>query len=674
MKRIKAEEIQNSIQNHIKHRNICTYKSFLSQIDVKPSVQSSLSNIIDMNLMALNDLSLIESTINDYYAFSLNSAWNSSELFSQFESLKNNLLNENIKIEKGNKELILFAMFVYISIDITLIGVEEHKTFINKNIDNLRNNLQLDQEQEILLESLKIFADTKNLSKSEIINKWHENKCRIKISEREWKEFINFLNNNKLHLLIGIININFQIVFDFNDLELDEEENVDSKYKILDDVKCEKIDIDYETSPNNINPKNLFECFKKIHSQPSRINGACYFYTDDFNNELTSSSFSPNLEYLSYSTENSVVNLFKLNEDLKLTNNKFYKNQIKLVSGHSGVVFKSKFTHDSKYLISCGEDGYSYLWKINDDVSQYPICAYSAHTYPVWDVETFSMLNLFSTCSKDGKACLWSFDRLYPLRVYCGHHSDVNCVKFHPNGVYLATGSNDKTVRLWSVQTSEFVRLFSGHRSRIFSLAFSPDGNYLASAGEDRKIKIWDLRTGGVLKELKGHTDIVHSLAFDNKSEILCSGGLDKTIKFWDLHQKGINLDPGKLIVKSPSNSNELIRSITLNCNVYSIITDVQNTFYVSGARKPKIEKPVNTSPPVTKPSPKIVKEEKKIFNERKLTPEQKPINNQTQSGSVVMSTRRRSAITTIQTSTPPQQPRAATFNFNLNNDDLYEV
>lgn len=450
-----------------------------------------------------------------------------------------------------------------------------------------------------------------------------------------------------------MINLNFQVSFD---LEFDNdytEERIEKQHTI----KSEKIDFE-PGIPGSISKKSLYDCFQKIRSQPSQITGACYFFTNDHLNEICSSSLSPNIEYLSFSTENSVINLHKLNKSLKISDSDLKKQSRQVLYGHSGPVFKSKFTHDSKFVLSCGMDGFSYLWRIKDEESLYPVCSYSAHTYPVWDVEAFSVLNLFSTCSKDGKACLWSFDRLYPLRVYCGHQSDVNCVKFHPNGLYIATGSNDKTVRLWSVQTSEFVRLFSGHRSRIFALDFSPDGNYLASAGEDQKIKVWDLRTGSMLKELKGHTNIVHALKFDKNSEILCSGGLDKTVKFWDLHQKGLSLDPGRLIAKSPTNSTELIKSYSFNFNVYSIETDVQNVFYATGAKKPEIKKIDKNF------QCKILNEDKKI-NQSKITPEQKQTSYvQT---NIVMNTRRRSGVT-------PNRPRVANLNYDLNNDDLYEV
>jgi WD40 repeat protein len=444
------------------------------------------------------------------------------------------------------------------------------------------------------------------------------------------------------------------------------------------------------------------------------------------------------------------------------------KNYFKeLIGGHSGAVFKSKFTHDSKYLLSCGSDGLACLWdlgrldiqigeentqesEINSDekfeskirssffepyFSESSLaCSYSGHLYPCWDIEIFSRLNLFSTSSKDATAKLWSFDRLYPLRVYCGHQSDVNCVKFHPNGSYLATGSSDKTVRLWSVQTSEFVRLFSGHRSRVFAVAFSPDGNYLASAGEDRKIKIWDLRSGGLFKEFKGHSDIVHALEFDNNSEVLCSGGLDKTVKFWDFHQKNISIEADLLkndlnssknsskYSNSSSSSNELIRSFNVDFNVYSIGCDVQNVFYFTGARKPNksvlnlenlnlsgtTESSIlNTSTKQIKnePAPKVVNppsnpvQSKVLVNPTKTktpkfskasasaTAQVQPSTSASSSGSITMpvapstskstiNTRRRTALQAQHanpTPTPtPQTPNTSAYLFS-NNDDLYE-
>ena len=317
---------------------------------------------------------------------------------------------------------------------------------------------------------------------------------------------------------------------------------------------------------------------------------------------ITHLTISPNTNYIASSNENSTIFLHKLkdihddideNENdenfirLFTNNNEFHE----LAGGHSKPVYKTKFTHDSKYLLSCGADSIVCLWDVEKEslstnriinhknICSPLVCTYNGHAYPIWDVDVFSSLNLFVTASKDKTARLWSFDRLYPLRIYAGHQSDVDCVAFHPNGAYIATGSSDKTIRFWSVHSGDCLRLFSRHSSGILSICFSPDGQYLASAGEDKIIKIWDIKAGKLFKDLKDHSDTIFALQFDNTSSVLCSGGLDKTIKFW-------NFNSTKETAESEAQSKELIHSTNLNFIVQSIYCDLQNVFYSMGVAK----------------------------------------------------------------------------------------
>lgn len=96
MKRIKYEDIQTSIQNYLKQRNLKStlidanndqavattnisssnkLKSSVSptQLMFKTQMSSKTDLNTDLSLMALNDLVLIESSINDYYSFSFDS-------------------------------------------------------------------------------------------------------------------------------------------------------------------------------------------------------------------------------------------------------------------------------------------------------------------------------------------------------------------------------------------------------------------------------------------------------------------------------------------------------------------------------------------------------------------------------------------------------------------------
>ena len=47
---------------------------------------------------------------------------------------------------------------------------------------------------------------------------------------------------------------------------------------------------------------------------------------------------------------------------------------------------------------------------------------------------------------------LWTTESPYCVRIFVGHHSDVDCLAFHPNCNYVASGSSDRSVRVWDCQ------------------------------------------------------------------------------------------------------------------------------------------------------------------------------------------------------------------------------
>ncbi len=198
-----------------------------------------------------------------------------------------------------------------------------------------------------------------------------------------------------------------------------------------------------------------------------------------------------------------------------------------------------------------------------------------------------------------------------------------------------------------------------------------------ASAGEDKKIKVWDLRSGLLFKELKGHTDIVHALCFDNHSEVLCSGGLDNTVKFWDIHRRGIQIGPN-LTEKSPSgvnHSGELIRSSSLEFAVYSIVCDIQNVFYLSGAKKP--QRSTQNLGLLKGRCDSDVNEVCKKLNENRLMDKKGEKldfgKSSSPTGSMTINTRRRAAQAAATSSNSSTRVSNTSYLFS-NNDDLYEA
>lgn len=163
------------------------------------------------------------------------------------------------------------------------------------------------------------------------------------------------------------------------------------------------------------------------------------------------------------------------------------------------------------------------------------LVAYKGHNYPVWDLAFAPLGIYFATASHDRTARIWSCDQIHPLRILAGHLSDVDCVAWHPNCNYVATGSSDKTLRLWDIQSGQCVRLFTGHQGALTCCSVSPCGGYLASAGQDKSVMLWDLGSGRRVASFQGHTNTVWSLDFSLESTVLASGSADNTVRLWDV-------------------------------------------------------------------------------------------------------------------------------------------
>ncbi|KAM5206396.1 TAF5-like RNA polymerase II p300/CBP-associated factor-associated factor 65 kDa subunit 5L isoform 2-T3 [Hipposideros larvatus] len=298
----------------------------------------------------------------------------------------------------------------------------------------------------------------------------------------------------------------------------------------------------------------LQDSIRRVKDGPPSLTTICFYAFYNTEQLLNTAEISPDSKLLAAGFDNSCIKLWSLrSKKLKPQAHRVdvarvhlacdvleeeddeddtAGTEMKILRGHCGPVYSTRFLADSSGLLSCSEDMSIRYWDLGSFTNT---VLYQGHAYPVWDLDISPYSLYFASGSHDRTARLWSFDRTYPLRIYAGHLADVDCVKFHPNSNYLATGSADKTVRLWSAQQGGSVRLFTGHRGPVLSLAFSPNGKYLASAGEDQRLKLWDLASGTLYKELRGHTDNITSLTFSPDSSLIASASMDNSVRVWDV-------------------------------------------------------------------------------------------------------------------------------------------
>lgn len=83
MKRIKNEEIQETIRNYLKQRNVTP-----TRVGSWARPAAMTPQNIDFTQIVTSDMTLLESSINDYYAYCLNSSSFHTDYLREFHEYK----------------------------------------------------------------------------------------------------------------------------------------------------------------------------------------------------------------------------------------------------------------------------------------------------------------------------------------------------------------------------------------------------------------------------------------------------------------------------------------------------------------------------------------------------------------------------------------------------------
>jgi transcription initiation factor TFIID subunit 5 len=334
---------------------------------------------------------------------------------------------------------------------------------------------------------------------------------------------------------------------------------------------------------------------KKASLSSTSLPSICFYTLHNSYDGVTSVDFSPVSTMLATGNRDSYIDIWSLNHEplrairpstelaaMDLTDfdslepmREFDGSMSKRMIGHSGPVYSCKFMHPDgqRFLVSASQDATARLWSL-DTFSC--VLVFRGHNCPIWDIDVAPLgaSPYFVTASADRTARLWSTEHVQALRVFAGHLSDVNVVRFHPNGNYIVTGSADKTCRLWDIQSGNCARLLAGHSRSVSCLAISPDGRFLASGDRGGQIRLWDLADGRLIKVMqakpsliKQRTPSLYTLEFDRDGRILAASGANQLVQLWDvakllatLSTAASNIDDIGLLATFPTKNTPVTR------------------------------------------------------------------------------------------------------------------
>lgn len=202
-----------------------------------------------------------------------------------------------------------------------------------------------------------------------------------------------------------------------------------------------------------------------------------------------------------------------------------------VLSGHSGYIFRLKWSPCGRFIASPSQDNTVFVWGVEGGR---PVQQLKGHLSEVNSVSWSPNGKKLATVSDDKTTCLWDVQTGKRLVQFTDHHDEINDVDWSPSGDQFATVSDDKRLIVYDVSKQKMIKEYSLHSHAIWSVSWSPDGKWVATCSDDETIRLTNI-ISGERRLLRGHTSTVRSVTWFPDSKRIASGSRDSTIRLWNI-------------------------------------------------------------------------------------------------------------------------------------------
>ncbi len=183
-------------------------------------------------------------------------------------------------------------------------------------------------------------------------------------------------------------------------------------------------------------------------------------------------------------------------------------NMVEMVTGN--IVFTGRdqnrpvtdvfFTEDGNFLFTSCEDGYVFIYKMDDMLFAVSKPTKVRVGSPVYDIDLSIRRGNIFVCTR-GNELLEINTKGAVVKRYVAHTAQVNSMAISPDKSVIATSGDDKRVYLWNSKTGDTIASLTGHDWKVNHVSFSPDGRFLISAGNKGKVVVWSMDSMKMVQE-----------------------------------------------------------------------------------------------------------------------------------------------------------------------------
>lgn len=280
-------------------------------------------------------------------------------------------------------------------------------------------------------------------------------------------------------------------------------------------------------SSQNVLSVGLGACVYLWSACTSQVTRLCDLTND--NDTVTSVSWAERGNFVAVGTHRGYVQIWDVAA----------AKRVNVLSGHSARVGALAWNSD---MLSSGSRDRLILQRDVRTPSQLPERKLVGHRQEVCGLKWSPDSQYLASGGNDNKLFVWSGAATTPMQTYTDHLAAVKAIAWSPHHHGLLAsggGTADRYIRFWNTLTGQPMQSVDTG-SQVCNLAWSKHASELVSTHgySQNQILVWKYPSLVQVAKLTGHSYRVLYLAMSPDGEAIVTGAGDETLRFWNVFSK----------------------------------------------------------------------------------------------------------------------------------------